>query len=178
MLAHGNIFLTGFMGSGKSTLGKKLALVFRKEFVDLDRFIEKESGQSISEIFNTLGEDEFRKLEKRCLHKVLETHTKSVISLGGGSICFFDNLETVKQNGLLIYLQLPPKVLAERLKKSKTVRPLVQNLKSEDLLQSIEDKLAARLKFYEQAHLIVNGLNLTAQLLQHNIIEFQKKNIS
>jgi len=178
MLAHENIFLAGFMGSGKSTLGKKLAQVFRKEFIDLDQYIEIKSGKSIPEIFNQLGEDEFRKLEKHCLHEVIKTHSKAVISLGGGTICFFDNLETVKQNGLLIYLQLPPKVLAERLKKSKSRRPLLQDLKPEDLLKTIEDKLNARLKFYEQAHLIVNGLNLTAQLLQHNIIEFHQKNNS
>ena len=178
MLAQENIFLSGFMGSGKSTLGKKLAQVFRKEFIDLDQYIENKSGKLIPDIFSELGEDEFRKLEKNCLHEIIKTHSKAVISLGGGTICFFDNLETIKQNGLLVYIQLPPKVLAERIKKSKNQRPLLQELKPEDLLKTIEDKLSARLKFYEQAHLTVNGLNLTAQLLQHNIIEFQQKNNS
>lgn len=173
-----NIFLSGFMGSGKSSLGKKLAQLLRRDFVDLDHYIEKKMALTIAVIFNQFGEEEFRLIEKQCLEEVIEKNTKAVIALGGGTVCFFDNLHLIKSNGLLIYLQLPPKVLAERIKKSKTVRPLLQKLKSEDLLLTIENKLNSRLHYYEQAQLCINGLNLTPQILQHNIIEYQQKNNS
>ncbi len=173
-----NIFLTGFMGSGKTSLGKKLAQVLRRTFIDLDQYIEKKMALSIPVIFNQFGEDEFRRIEKECLEELIQTNNLAVIALGGGTICFFDNLQEIKKNGLLIYLQLPPKVLAERIKKSKTVRPLLQKLKSDELLLTIENKLNSRLQYYEQAQLCVNGLNLTPQILQHNIIEYQQKNNS
>lgn len=171
-----NIFLSGFMGSGKTTLGKKLAQLLRINFVDLDKYIEQKCNKSISQLFIQEGEEAFRIIEQQCLIEVLNNHQRSVISLGGGTVCFFDNLDKVKQSGLLIYLQLPAKVLAERIKKSKTIRPLLQNLKADELITTIDTKLKNRQSFYEQAHIITNGLNLTAQLLQHNIIEYKKKN--
>ena len=174
MTNQGNIFLTGFMGSGKSSMGKKLSQLLRRDFVDLDKYIEKKTGTSIPVIFSKEGEPAFRAIEQTCLLELLRDCQKSVIALGGGTVCFFDNVSHIKQNGLLIYLQLPPKALAERIKKSSTKRPLLQNLKSEDLLQTIENKLENRRQYYEQAHITVSALNLTAQILQHNIIEFQK----
>ena len=178
MLFYNKIFITGFMGSGKSTLGKKLAQVLRRDFIDLDLYIEIKYQNKISKIFDQLGEAEFRKMEEECLIEIIQKKEVMVIALGGGTICFKDNLTKVKQNGLLVYLNLPAKVLAERIKKSRTIRPLLQNLKNDNLLETIEQKLHQRNEFYEQAHLKVNGLNLTAQLLQPQIIEFQTKNNS
>jgi shikimate kinase len=174
MISQCNIILTGYMGSGKSTMGKKLAQLLRRDFVDLDKYIEQQSKLSVTAIFNQQGEEAFRVLESACLREVLSNYSHAVIALGGGTVCFSENLALVKQHGLLVYLQLPPKVLAERIGKSKTKRPLLQRLNAEDMLTAIEKNLALRNKYYTQAHLTVNGINLTAQLLQHNIIEFQK----
>ena len=178
MSNQGNIFLTGFMGSGKSSMGKKLALLMRRDYVDLDKFIEKRTASSIQQIFEHQGEEIFRRLEQQCLHELLQKQVKSVIALGGGTVCFFDNLQQIKINGLLIYLQLPPKVLADRIRKSKNKRPLLHHLKSDELQKTIIEKLQGRQSYYGQSHLTVNGLNLTAQILQHNIIEYQKAHSS
>lgn len=170
------IFLTGFMGSGKSTIGRKLAQVARREFIDLDEHIETKFNSKISKIFQEQGEERFRVIEAKCLDEVLKMEGSQIVSLGGGTICFFDNLNKIKSQGILIYLDLPPKAIFERIQNSKKQRPLLKNLKQDELLAAIEKRLDERISFYRQADIIVNGLNLTAQLLQHSIIEFQKKN--
>ena len=86
------IFLVGYMGSGKSTLGKKLAYNLKYNFIDLDTYIEEQEGRTINEIFNDDGEDNFRKLERVYLHRVIDIENV-VISVGGGTPCFFDNME-------------------------------------------------------------------------------------
>ncbi len=176
MLSHNKIFLTGFMAAGKSTLGKKLAQLFQIEFIDLDQYIEQKNSKTVTEIFKDLGEVTFRELESKCLEEIFQINKKCIVALGGGTVCFHDNLVKIKENGLLIYLQLPSQVLAQRLKDSATERPLVQNLKDVELMLMIEQQLKNRSTFYEQADLIINGLNLTEQILHDKIIDFYKKN--
>lgn len=164
------IFITGFMGSGKTTFGKKLAALLKYDHLDLDQWIEENENITIEAIFKNEGEQFFRELETKYLKKIIEIKKSVVVSLGGGAICFNDNLNLVKKNGLLIYIKLSPLVLTNRIIKSKIKRPLLQNLNRKELLTEIKKLLLKRIKIYEQAHLIFNGLILNpknvAQLAQ------------
>ncbi len=153
------IFLTGFMTSGKSTIGPILANVFGLNFYDLDKEIEKEENCTIVEIFDKKGETYFRQLEYQVLKKLIE-EKGVVISLGGGTITSKVNLDLMKQNGKIIYLKASPKNLYKRLK-NKIDRPLFRDLvlgenKEEDFINKIQDLLDKRKNYYEKADLIIN----------------------
>ncbi len=147
------VYLIGFMGSGKSFLGRQLAMSLGFEFMDLDQQIEQKAGMTISQIFERFGEDHFRKLEQAVLQET-ETRKKTIVSTGGGAPCFFDNMEWMNQQGLTIYLQASPTLLADRLQSEMAHRPLLAHLNTTELIQFIEDKVASRTHFYEQAHII------------------------
>ncbi|PBQ31823.1 shikimate kinase [Sphingobacteriaceae bacterium] len=165
-----HVFLTGFMGSGKSTAGKALGTLLKTRFIDLDDYLEKKEARTIPEIFEEEGEEKFRELEKKYLLELLKLKDPHVISLGGGTICFYDNLETVKKNGQLIYIDLPTNILVDRIKESSTTRPLLKDLTNEELTKNIDEILSVRKPFYEQAHIIINGLLLTPQLIQQKLL--------
>jgi len=150
-LSTERIFLVGFMGSGKSTFGKKLANKLGYEFVDLDAWIEKDLGKSIPQLFENEGENAFRELEKQALEQVLE-QTNVVISTGGGTPCYFDNMQKIVSAGLTIYLKLGARELTARLLDSKTERPLVIGKSPEALYAFVQEKLEEREPFYTQAH--------------------------
>jgi shikimate kinase len=163
------------MGSGKTTLGIKLASVLTMPFVDLDAYIETEEKQSIADIFEHRGEAVFRKLETKHLESLINEDRPTVISLGGGTICFEGNLERVKQNGTLVYLDVPVSVLADRLVRAKKVRPLFKGLTAAELPKKIKELLEQRLVYYQQAHVVASGLSLTPTHLQQQILEQTKK---
>jgi shikimate kinase len=165
------------MGSGKTTAGKKLAPIFKTRFIDLDDYIEKRENRTIPAIFEEEGEAGFRSIETIRLNEVIRIKEPHVISLGGGTVCFNSNLENIKKNGLLIYLELPIPALADRITESKSTRPLLKNLSRNELLINIGEILNERKKFYEQAHIIINGLNLTPQLIYQKILGSAKENI-
>lgn len=169
-----NVFLTGFMGSGKTTFGAKLARSLNKTFVDLDQYIEKKEKITVSSIFENFGEAAFRKIEQTCLNELLLKEKKAVIALGGGTICFENNLENIKASGCLIFIDTPAITLAQRLEKSKIKRPLLKDKKGEELIKFINDKLAERSKFYEQADIRISGINLTPHRLEHALSEYWK----
>ena len=158
------IFLIGFMGCGKTTLGRKLASRLGYEFIDLDHILEAQVGMTIAEYFSKFGEEAFRKLESEFLK-----HTKypehAVISTGGGLPCFFDNMEWMNTHGKTVYIKLSPKTLADRLENEKDKRPVL-NDHGEDLVAFIAGKLAERDKFYNQASIIADGLSLTAEKVE------------
>jgi shikimate kinase len=174
--ARQHIFLTGFMGSGKSTLGRNLAELLHMPFTDLDQYIEEHEQKTIPFIFEQEGEKRFRAIEAACLVKVLNSSIKSVVALGGGTVCFGNNLELVKKSGFLVYIELTAADLAKRLKNSIKERPLLKNIQKEDLVKTISEKLSGRESFYREAHLTVKGLHLTAQTLQQNIIDYTTEN--
>jgi shikimate kinase len=159
------IFLIGFMGSGKTTLGRKLASKMGYEFIDLDHKLEQQVELSIAEYFSFFGEDAFRKLESQVLKKTIYPENV-VISTGGGLPCFFDNMDWMKANGKTVYINLSPKTLADRLENGKEERPLLQDKHGDDLVIFIEQKLAEREKYYSQANIIADGLSLTAERLE------------
>ncbi|GLR16493.1 shikimate kinase [Portibacter lacus] len=151
------IYLLGFMGSGKSTLGRELAKQLNFSFNDLDDMIEEYCQCTIADLFTNLGEDHFRLIETKIL-KHTQNLEHAVISLGGGTPCFNDNMDFVNQNGKSIYLQIKPEVLVERLINEKAKRPLISQAQNKiDLEKLISTKLSARSQFYEEAHHIVDG---------------------
>ena len=151
------IFLIGYMGSGKTTVGQLLATQLGYSFIDMDNHIEGKLFKSVSQIFAELGEDQFRLLEKQCLHEVAE-FDRVVISTGGGVPCFFDNMEYMNKQGVTVYLKLSSADLAERLELSHAnKRPLLANRKGEELLHFISEELAKREPFYSQAAFSVSG---------------------
>ena len=158
------IFLTGFMGCGKSTIGRKLAAHLQYQFNDLDKLIEKETGMTIADYFSLHGEEKFRELERDTLqHSTMGDHT--VIATGGGAPCYHDNMEWMKSEGKVVYIHMEPKALVNRLKHAKTERPLLKGLTEEEMISFITEKLAAREEHYRKAQFIVSGIDLTAEKL-------------
>ena len=158
------IFLTGYMGSGKSTAGKKLASDLGYEFIDLDHFIETQYKQTIPEIFASKGENEFRSMEHNALKKVLEK-TDAVVACGGGTPCYFNNMELMKKNGITIYLKMSVDALVHRLIHAKEKRPLIANKTETELHAFITRQLEKREDFYNQAQFTVKGKNLKIEEL-------------
>lgn len=159
------IFIVGFMGSGKTTWGRKLANKTGWDFIDLDAHIAEKTGMPIPEYFERYGETAFRQLESQTL-KGLSFSSPTVVSTGGGTPCFFDNMPWMNKTGVTVYFQLPAKVLWDRLMKSNiTSRPALNGLSGNQLLHHIDTKLSEREPYYQQARLIVNQLNLTVDEL-------------
>jgi len=151
------IFMIGYMGSGKTSLGKKLAENLHFSFVDMDAHIEEKYHKTVSEIFAELGQEKFREIEKECLHEIGDFEN-TIISTGGGAPCFYDNIQYMNEKGLTIYLNLTIEQLAVRLENSRAgKRPLLADKKGEALVEFIRNGLEQRLQFYEQAQLIVGG---------------------
>lgn len=168
------IFLLGYMGSGKSTLGKKLANKLSIPFVDLDAYIEKVQNKSISRIFAEDGEEYFRNSETEALKTLTQLYKSAVVSLGGGAPCFNNNMEFVNQHGVSIYLKVENKILYGRLKKGKNKRPLIANLKGKELLQFIIKALHEREPYYSQATITIEDNNANADVLLEAINELGK----
>lgn len=159
------IFLIGFMGCGKSTLGKKLATKLGYDFIDLDHQLEKEIGDSVGNYFALHGEDGFRRQEKKTLQEY-DYPANIVVATGGGAPCYFDNMEWMNANGKTVYIEMSPAALAKRLEGGKEKRPLIKNLSEEELICFIEAKLAEREPFYKQAAIVADGISLTADALR------------
>lgn len=143
------------MGSGKSHTGRRLGDLLNLPFIDLDAFIEAQEGLSVQEIFSRYGEDFFRRTEQRALHQMLD-HEAAIISCGGGTPCFFDNMTWMNQHGITAYLQTPVETLFERLLPEMAHRPLLDGQDEETLPAFIAAKLALREPHYLQAQIIAD----------------------
>ncbi|MCK9254230.1 MAG: shikimate kinase [Bacteroidales bacterium] len=166
------ILLLGFMSSGKSVFGKKLASALKLEFYDLDKLIEEKYKISIPSIFSYFDESIFRNLESITL-KEFENKNNFLLSLGGGTPCFNNNLEIIKKLGTSIYIKLDAKSLTHRLINSKTKRPLITNLSEQELLHKVETMLIERENYYSQADLIVNGFNLKLEYVLSKLFDIE-----
>ena len=153
------IILLGYMGAGKTTVGKALAASLGVPFYDLDWFITTRYRRSVPEIFAERGEAGFRELEKRMLHEAAEFED-IVLSCGGGTPCFFDNMEYMNSLADTIYLKATPEVLAMHLRMGKGKRPLLEGKSPEDLEDYIREMLVTRVKIKESVKLIKEMLNL------------------
>lgn len=149
-----HFILVGFMGCGKSTIGKLLAQQLELPFIDSDALIEAEQHLSVSEIFAAKGEATFRELEQQFCSKLNE-FPASVIAVGGGLPCYFDNLEVLKANGTVIYINASLQTIAKRLKQEREHRPLIQHLTDNELFPYVEEKLTERKEFYKKADVIM-----------------------
>jgi shikimate kinase len=157
LLAMNRIFLIGYMGSGKTTVGQILATKLGYSFIDIDKYIEEKLFKSVHQIFVDLGEQKFRLLEQQSLHEIAD-FDKIIISTGGGTPCFFDNMKFINDHGISIYLKLSPEALADRLEESHAnKRPLLKGKKGEELLLFIREGLKIREPFYSQAAFSVTG---------------------
>lgn len=162
-----SIFLVGYMGSGKSTIGKILAENKNLPFIDIDQYIENQFGITVKKIFETKGELYFRKLERSVLLELLQKQPPSIIALGGGTPCYFDNMEKIISSPHeVVYLNVSIPVLAERLKKEKKQRPLIAHLENDDQLTEFVGKhLFERNSFYRKAKLIIDVNQMTSEQL-------------
>jgi len=150
------VFLIGYMGCGKSTIGRYIAKDMGWRFIDMDDFVEKQIGCSISQFFADKGEDEFRKAEAQAL-KTLASEHNAIIATGGGAPCHFDNIDVMRAAGLTIYIKVEPQVLAARLKDAKNQRPLLAGKSDDELLDFISSQLKSREPFYSKAEMSVDG---------------------
>lgn len=144
------ILLTGYMGAGKTTLGRALADRLGLTFIDLDQYIEQRFRKSISQIFAEKGEEGFREIERRMLHEVADFEDV-IISTGGGTPCFFDNIDFMNSKGTTVYLQVPVERLFIRLSIARKQRPLIKEKSDEELRAFIAEQLAKREPHYAKA---------------------------
>jgi shikimate kinase len=153
------IYIIGFMGSGKTTIGKRLAAGLQWAFIDLDREIEAAAGKTINEIFSESGEENFRKMEADKLQE-LDIKEDTVISVGGGTPCFSDNMQFMNKTGIVVYLRMTPGQLKSRLSTECDKRPLLKNINEIDRYRYISEKLSERNIYYNKASVIEDAINL------------------
>lgn len=149
------IILTGYMGAGKTTVGKALAKEAGLQFYDLDWYIESRMHKTVPAIFAERGEEGFRKIEYNMLHEVAEFEDV-IISCGGGTPCFFDNMEYMNNQAQVVYLKASPEVLHKHLMMGKTERPLIKDKTPEELITFITEQLDRREPFYSKARYTLN----------------------
>lgn len=153
------IFLTGYMGAGKTTLGKAFARKLSISFIDLDWYIEERFHKTVGELFQERGENGFRELERNMLREVADFEDV-IISTGGGTPCFFDNMEFMNHAGQTVFLDVRPEVLFRRLRIAKQQRPILQGKEDEELKDFIVQALEKRMPFYQQAQYRFNAEEL------------------
>lgn len=144
------IILIGYMGAGKTTVGKALSKKLNIPFYDLDWYIESRMRKTVAQLFSERGEEGFRKIEHNMLHEVAEFENV-ILSCGGGTPCFFDNIDYMNQQGDVVYLKASPEVLYKHLLMGKAERPLLKGKSPEQLIDYIREQLAYREQFYSKA---------------------------
>jgi shikimate kinase len=165
------IFICGFMGCGKTTQGKKLAKLMGYFFIDLDEHIANKFDKNITDLFKEIGETEFRLVETNALNECIKDNQKTIIATGGGTPCFNNNMDLMKQNGRVIYLKMTAMDLFARLFNAKGDRPLIKDKADEDMLLYIENLLRTREVFYNEADLISDGTVFGVEILKDEILK-------
>jgi shikimate kinase len=166
------VFLIGFMGSGKTIIGKKLANKLQMRFVDMDNLIEETYKKTVSEIFLAVGEDSFRKIE-HILLKELVSEDGFVLSTGGGVPCYHNNIDLINNNGKSVYLRMTSQALFSRLVNIRTARPLIKDLDDTELLKFIEEKLKEREQYYLKAQITVDALDININKLAEGLMSIE-----
>lgn len=168
------LFLIGYMGSGKSSLGPALAERLGLPFVDLDKEIETKEGRSIAAIFKEEGEDYFRALEANTLQS-FDPHVPMVIATGGGAPCFHNNMDWMLDNGIVFYLSCSPEIIRDRLLETEmNQRPLIRNKSEQELLAFITQHLKEREIFYQKAHFTIDG-NANLESLMEDVAKYASR---
>lgn len=166
------IFLIGFMGCGKTTVGIPLASQLGYKFIDQDELIEQYYNMTISDVFATHGEAQFRETEHNIVTGLVNSKDDIVVSTGGGAPCFLGNMELMNGNATTIYLKAEPKTLMHRLKDSTDTRPLLAGKTDTELLEFITNKLREREAFYCQAKVILKTDGLSVKEVIYKIRQF------
>ena len=168
------ISLVGYMGSGKSTVGKRLSKRLKLPLIDLDDYISSQEKMTVKEIFAQKGEIYFRKLEKKYLEQLLQKED-FILSLGGGTPVYYDNMELINRYSISFYLRMKPSELAQTLAAKKEKRPLIAHLKDEELKEFISKHLFERAPYYEKAKYKIKAGNKSSQKIVEEIIEQVKR---
>ncbi len=150
------IFLTGYMGAGKTTVGKDLSKRMGLSFIDLDLYIEGRYLKSVRQLFEEKGEAAFREIERRMLHEV-STFEDILISTGGGAPCYADNMAFMNEQGTTVYLKVSVDELVKRLEIGKGTRPVLKGRKGDELKAFVQESLTLREPFYTQATIILDA---------------------
>lgn len=164
------IFLIGYMGAGKTTVGKDLAKRMKLSFIDLDCYIEGRYHKTVGQIFAEKGEDAFRDIEKRMLREVA-MFEDVLVSTGGGAPCFFDNMEFMNDKGTTVYLKVSVEELAKRLEFCKTTRPVLKGRSGNELRTFIAENLEKREPFYKKAAIVFDAEVMLTESDVHHISE-------
>ncbi|MFD2037691.1 shikimate kinase [Belliella marina] len=167
------IVLVGMPGSGKSTFGRKLAKELNFAFIDLDHLIENEEGREIKDIFTNEGEGVFRQLETKYLNIALDNVEGFVLSTGGGTPCFNDNMDLINQKGVSVYLDVPINEIFRRFSMDMAGdRPMFAGLSSGEITLKLKDLLASREQYYDQAKIKLSGEDIPTELLVSELLTF------
>ncbi len=165
------IFLTGLMGVGKTTIGKKVAASLQLPFIDLDRYIEQQKNMSVPDLFAYFGENYFRQTEQECLQQIIQQDS-FVLACGGGTPCFYENMNLMNANGVTVFLEASPAFIASRVKQSKTVRPLFKNATDESRLKIVQALSSEREQFYSKAKYTLNVEKLSTEEVAQQVVAF------
>ena len=167
------IYLIGFMGSGKTHWGRRLGTKLNLPFYDLDTVISEQENKTVAEIFAAQGEEYFRYQEKETLERISADQESFILSCGGGTPCFFNNIEFMKKNGKVVWLNTSIDMLTERLQKERMTRPLISEVDEDDLRRYIIRKLSERRMYYQQADVTVGEENTNLDELIHILLQNQ-----
>lgn len=168
------IFLIGFMGSGKTHWGRLLSKKLGLSFFDLDTVIVEQEKKPVADIFSEKGEEYFRYRETQALERIVEAENGFILSCGGGTPCFFNNIEYMKKSGKVIWLNTSIEVLQQRLVKERRSRPLIRAVEEADLTRYIVKKLSERRMYYQQADVTVNEESVTLDELIRLLFQSEK----
>ncbi|MES2691654.1 MAG: shikimate kinase [Bacteroidota bacterium] len=157
------------MGVGKTTLGKRLALALKMPFIDTDKLVEEGAGMPVEQIFETRGEEAFRKMEADVL-RTINNNAPSVVATGGGLPCYYNNMAFMNEHGFTTYIKAGPQFIYSRLIKAKKPRPLIKSLDKEELLAFISEKISDRKAYYELSKLQINFPENNTESLVNTIV--------
>ena len=168
------IFLIGFMGSGKTHWGRQLSAKLGLPFYDLDSVIVEREHRTVADIFEESGEEYFRYQEKEMLEGIVVEKESFILSCGGGTPCFFNNIEFMKKSGKVIWLNTSVDILKQRLIKERQTRPLISEVNDEELRRYIVKKLSERRMYYQQADVTVTEENTNLEELIQLLLNDQE----
>ncbi len=173
-----SVILLGYMGSGKTSIGKILAKKNNCEFIDLDKVIEKKYNSSVSKIFSDLGELEFRKIERQMLNEILNYDHKFILSLGGGTPCYFNNMDMIlSKSNNVFYIKVPTNTLSNRLFLRKKKRPIISNIQSfEKMNEFVSKHIFERMPFYEKSNYVIESSRNDKELVVKEILNILSDN--
>ena len=165
------LILVGYMGSGKTYISRALSKSQGVSALDLDQYIEDKEGLTISEIFDTKGAFVFRQLERKYLLDLIKNEADLILSVGGGTPCFGDNIGVMNKFACTVYLKTPLDILYDRLKKEKEKRPLIANIKDSNLKEFIAKHLFERQQFYEKSSHIIDTTAKSTSAIVNEVVE-------